>query len=515
MIGAMRIPLCALLLAGCATTTPVAERSVADLTRAMAAGETSSEAVTRATLARIARIDPSLNSILSTNPQAIENARVLDTERAAGRVRGDLHGVNVALKDNIEVAGLPTTAGSLALVDNIAVRDAPLVARLRQAGAVVIAKAALSEWANIRSSRSVSGWNAVGGLVRNPHALDRNACGSSSGSAAAVAASLATVAIGTETDGSIVCPASVNGVVGLKPTLGLVSRTGIVPISAEQDTAGPMTRTVADAAAVLDAIAGSDPADPATAEADRRRTNYSAGLAAGIRGVRIGVMRDRLGDDPALLALFEAALAVLRAGGAELVDIASTQPDRPIGGDEFTALKAELVRDLDAYLATTPPAVRTRTLAQVVAFNAAEPRETVWFGQDVFEAALATDPAEGRAARIRARDTARATLARLFADNRVTILITPTSGPAWLSDPVNGDQFSGPSASQLPAVAGTPHLTVPMGAISGLPVGLSFLGPAWSEASLFAAGAAYERAATPRPVPTYRPTVPVDAAPPR
>lgn len=517
----------ALLLGGCTTagtrsSSAVEEVSLTALSQQMAAGQLSSEQTTRAYLERIATIDaagPTLRSVLAVNPDALAQARTLDAERRAGQVRGALHGVPILLKDNVETRDpLPTTAGSLALIGNVTGRDAPIAARLRAGGAVILGKANLSEWANIRSTRSVSGWSAVGGLVRNPHALDRNACGSSSGSAAAAAASLAAATIGTETDGSIVCPASVNGVVGLKPTLGLVSRTGIVPISAEQDTAGPIARTVADAAAVLNVIAGSDPADPATAQADARKVNYVAGLGAGVRGVRIGVLRDRIGDNPDIQARFEAALAVLRAQGAELVDIAQSQPAEPIGEAEFTSLKAELRRDLDAYLADAPATVTTRDLRAVAAFNAQEPRETVWFGQEIFDQALAGPEAsapDARRARDTARRVARETLARLFADHRVTILVQPTTGPAWLSDPVQGDNFSGPSASQLPAVAGTPHLTVPMGAIRGLPIGLSFMGPAWSEASLLAAGHAYEQAAGVRPIPRYLPTVEVEGAAPQ
>lgn len=516
----------AFALGGCATTertggSAVDQVSLTDLAQQLSSGQVSSHALIKAYLDRIAAVDasgPTLRSVLAVNPDALSAARTLDGEQQDGRSRGMLHGIPILLKDNIETLDpVPTTAGSLALAGNLSGRDASLAARLRAAGAVILGKANLSEWANIRSNRSVSGWSAVGGLVRNPHALDRNACGSSSGSAAAAAASLAAATIGTETDGSIVCPASVNGVVGLKPTLGLVSRTGIVPISADQDTAGPIARTVADAAAVLNVIAGSDPADPATREADSRKVDYVAGLNAGIRGIRIGVLRDRVGDNPNIQARFDAALSVLRSRGAVLVDIDASQPREPIGEAEFTALKAELRRDLDAYLAQTPATVTTRNLDAVRAFNAREPRETVWFGQEIFEQALAGPVASAPDA-VRARETARRvareTLERLFADHRVTILVQPTTGPAWLSDPVQGDNFSGPSASQLPAVAGTPHLTVPMGTVQGLPIGLSFMGPAWSEASLLAAGHAYEQAAQIRPVPRYLPTIVVEGAAP-
>lgn len=418
-----------------------------------------------------------------------------------GEGEGYLDGLPVLLKDNIETRDMPTTAGSLALTANAPGRDAPLVARLRDAGAIILGKTNLSEWANIRSSDSISGWSAVGGQTRNPYDLERTPCGSSSGSAVAVAIGLAPVAIGTETDGSIVCPASVNGVVGFKPTVGLVSRTYIVPISHSQDTAGPIATTVEDAAIVLSVIAGSDPADPATAEADARKVDYRAALDANsLRGARIGVMRFL---SPAYSAEtraeFERALTALRAAGAELVEIEQAPSDlRAIGGWEMTVLMTELKHDLNAYLASTDPAqVKTRTLAEVIAFNADEPRETVLFGQDLFERAQATgglsDPAyvEARGKSLQAAGPDG--IDRMMAEHGVVALIAPTTSRAWTNDPRDKDEMQG-SASRLAAVAGYPHLTVPMGFDRGMPVGLSFIGGQWDDARILSLGHAYERA---------------------
>lgn len=454
----------------------------------------SAESRTRTALERIAELNPRLNAVIAVDPSAIAQARALD---GAAATRGPLFGMPLLIKDNIEMAGpLPTTAGSLALAANVTDRDAPLVARLRQAGAVIVGKANLSEWANIRSSNSISGWSAVGGQVRNPHALDRNPCGSSSGSAAAVAADMVPAAIGTETDGSITCPAAVNGIVGFKPTVGLVSRTHIVPISHSQDTAGPMTRTVRDAALVLGAIAGSDPADPATAEADRRREDYVARLdPEALRGARIGVMRfaSGFGTD----AAFGQALQTLRDQGAVLVDIAEGPNRGEIGQNEFTVLMAEFKADLNAYLATTPPSVTTRSLSEIIAFNGDHADvELALFGQDLFERAQATEMDDAyRTARATSLRLAGAEgIDRLLREHDVVALVGPTMPPAWLIDSVHGDQYPGAGAGGLAAVAGYPHLTVPMGAVRGLPVGLSFIGPKWSDGRILALGFAFEQA---------------------
>ena len=423
-----------------------------------------------------------------------------------------IRGMPILIKDNIETFDMPTTAGSMALIDNAPGRDAPLVASLRAEGAVILGKANLSEWANIRSSESISGWSAVGGLSRNPYALDRNTCGSSAGSAAAVAAGLAPAAIGTETDGSITCPAAINGIVGVKPTLGLVSRTHIGPISRSQDTAGPMTRTVRDAAVVLTVIAGSDPADPATAEADAHRVDFAAGLDAGsLRGQRIGVMRFLTGYSTGTDLVFEENLRALEAAGAILVDITEGPNRGAIGGAEFAVLLTELKVDLNLYLASTDPAqVSTRTLADVIAFNEATSRELALFGQDIFVAAEATKGLEDPdyiAARERSfRLAGPEGIDRMMADHDVVVLIAPTTGPAWSIDVVNGDNYLG-SASQLAAVAGYPHLTVPMGFVDGLPVGMSFIGGKWQDQQVLSFGYAFEQATQARRDPEFAPSV--------
>ena len=488
----------------------VTERSISELQAMLADGQTSSVALVRAYLSRIAAMDrkgPDLRSIIAINPQALDEARELDAERKAGRLRGPLHGIPIVIKDNIELAGpLPTTAGSLALRNNVTHRDAPVIARLKAAGAIILAKTNLSEWANIRSTRSMSGWSAVGGLVRNPYALDRTACGSSSGTAAAVAASFAAAGLGTETDGSVTCPSSMNGLVGLKPTLGLVSRTHIVPISHSQDTAGPMGRSVRDVAMLFSAMVGSDPADPATKDADRYRQNYAAGLSKdALKGVRIAVLMPNA--SPALMAKFHAQLDVLKAAGATLVTV--KEPDtKGLSAAEFKVLQMELKSDLNAYLATTPDAVKTRTLADVIAFDDAHKKEEMpFFGQEIFQMAEKTggvdDPGYARALAT-SRDGARKALDTMLKEANATLLVEPTSGMAWLSDPIYGDQAEGPSASGLPAKAGWPHLTVPMGLVKGLPVGISFIGRRYQDAAVLDAGSAYEQASLARMPPGYR-----------
>ena len=461
------------------------------------------EANIRGALERIARIDPQVGSVIAIDPTAIDQARRVD----ASNLRGPLAGQPVLIKDNIESAGpLPTTAGSLALANNVTNRDAPLIARLRAAGAVIVGKTNLSEWANIRSNRSISGWSAVGGQTRNPWALDRNPCGSSSGSGAAVAAGLVRFAIGTETDGSVTCPASINGIVGLKPTVGLVSRTHIVPISHSQDTAGPMTASVLEAAQLLTAIAGSDPADPATAEADRHKRDYAAGLdASSLKGKRIGVMRfaSGFGTD----AAFDTALAILKSKGAILVDIKKFD-DKLIGKNETLVLKAELKADMAKYLKGSPAPISVRTLADLIAFdNAHQRQEMSLFGQEFFEDAQKTkglsDPAYKKARQVSFTAAGPNGIDKLLKDNRVIALVGPTMPPAWKIDAANGDQVSGGGAGSLAAVAGYPHLTVPMGLVKGLPVGLSFIGPKWSESLLLNLGYAYEQARGPFPTPKF------------
>jgi len=458
-------------------------------------------------LSRIAALNhagPHLNAVIAVNPDAAHAAEAARTHS------GPLAGKPILIKDNIEsIEPLATTAGSLALATNVTGRDAPLVGRLRAAGIVILGKSNLSEWANIRSSFSSSGWSATGGQTRNPHATDRSPCGSSSGSGAGVAAGLAWAAIGTETDGSITCPASMNGVVGFKPTVGLVSRTHVVPISHSQDTAGPLAHSVHDAALLLTAMAGSDPADPATALADAHKTDYVAALAgASLKGVRIGVLRKSVGQDAKVQALFNHALLDLKAAGAELVEI-DHDNDPTMGRDELIVLLYELRVDLGAYLAGLPGKVAVRSLADVIAFNTAHAdAEMRWFGQDLFEKAQTlTDEAAYKAARANSlRLAGKDGIDHLLSANHVALLIAPTTGPAWPIDQVSGDHGLEVGAGNLPAIAGYPHLTVPMGAIEGLPVGLSFIGTAWDDAHVLAAGAAYEQARTaPLAKPTYEP----------
>ncbi|WP_443019198.1 amidase [Sphingomonas sp.] len=497
----------------------VAEVPATKIAADLASGKTSSAAVTAAYLARIAAVDrkgPTLRSVIAVSPDALAQARASDARRKAGKPLGPLDGVPVLIKDNIETKELPTTAGSLALKDNRTGRDAPLVAQLRAGGAVILGKTNLSEWANIRSDHSMSGWSAIGGLVRNPYALDRTACGSSSGSGAAAAASFAAVAVGTETDGSVVCPSAMNGLVGLKPTLGLVSRTHVVPISHSQDTPGPMGRSVADVALLFSAMVGEDPADPATRGANAHRKDYAQGLSAGaLNGMRIGYWRPDMADD--LAARFDKALDELRAAGATLVEVKMPKLDG-LGEAEGLVLYTELKADLAAYLATAPGAVKVRTLADVIAFNKAHAgEEMAFFGQETFVKAEATkglDDPEYKAAR--------ATSQRLAGPEGIDVmlkaagaevLVTPTYGTPWLSDPAHGDQFVGPSASELPAVSGYPHLTVPMGLVNGLPAGLSFIGTAYADGLLLRAGYAYEQASKARVAPQYRATIPADLGP--
>ncbi|MFN7029666.1 MAG: amidase [Sphingopyxis sp.] len=493
---------------------PVEGKDAATLQAEMTERRINSDVVTATYLDRIRTLDdngPKLNAVIASFPDATSQAHALDLERKAGGVRGPLHGIPILIKDNIEAKGpVPTTAGSLALKDNITNRDAPLVARLRDAGAIILGKTNLSEWANIRSNNSTSGWSAVGGLTKNPHALDRNTCGSSAGSGAATAASLAPITIGTETDGSITCPAGVNGVVGFKPTVGLVSRTHIVPISHSQDTAGPMTLTVRDAATVMTVIAGSDPADPATAEADARKVDYTAALSPdALKGKRIGVLRDRIGDRADIAALFDAALKQMTDLGATVVEIADSRKGlEELGAAEFEVLMTELKADIATYLAGLPAKDGPKTLADLIAFNKANREELKWFDQSLFELAESKGGLDSPAyvtARAKAARLAGAEgIDRLMKEHDVNLLVGVTNGPAWMSDLVNGDHYTGPSASQLPAAAGYPHLTVPMGAVQGLPIGVSFIGGKWADADVLAAGYAYEQASRKRVAPTYR-----------
>ena len=473
--------------------------AVADLEAAMARGDFTALQLTQAALDQIKAKDGELHAVIVVNPDALAQAKAIDAARRAGKNLGPLMGIPVLIKDNIETSdNMATTAGSLALKDNIGHRDAPVVARLRAGGAIILGKTNLSEWANIRSTHAVSGWSGVGGLVANAHDKARTACGSSSGSGAAVAAFMAPLAVGTETDGSVTCPASMNGLAGLKPTVGLVSRTYVVPISHSQDTPGPMGQRIMDIAAMLNVMAGSDPMDAVTVEADAHKVDYTSGLSKDyLKGMRVGVLRDKVGNDPKTTAVFEAGLKTLTDAGAILVDIKSSAVKVP-GDAELTVLLVELKADLNSYLASTPAAVKTRTLADVIAFDKAHAAEEMpYFQQELFEQAQATkglsDPAYVQVA-ARVKTASAQMLDGLMKSNNVAVLVAPTYGPAWLSDLVYGDQYNGPSATSLPATAGYPHLTVPMGAVQGLPVGMSFIGAKWDEAGLLKAGYAFEQA---------------------
>jgi amidase len=481
------------------------EATIGELQARMRSGELSARALSAAYLARIDALDrhgPQLRHVLETNPDALSIAAALDAERKAKGPRGPLHGIPVLLKDNIETADkMTTTAGSLALAGSIPSRDAFVAERLRAAGAVLIGKANLSEWANFRSTRSTSGWSGRGGQGKNPYALDRNPCGSSSGSAAAVAANLVAVSVGTETDGSIVCPGSANGIVGIKPTLGLVSRAGIIPVAHSQDTAGPMARTVRDAAMVLSALAGADARDPATAAAaGHLAADYAAFcVERGLAGARIGVARKFFGKDPNVDRLMEAALQDMKRAGAVLVDPVDLETGKEYEDPELEVLLYEFKADLNVYLASLGPKAPVKTLAEAIAFNEAH-RETEmpYFGQEIFVKAQAkgdlTTPAY-REALAKCRKLSREDgIDAAIAKGGLDAIVAPTGGPAWLTDLVNGDHFTGVSSSTPPAVAGYPAITVPAGFVFGLPVGLTFMGPAWSEAVLIRLAYAFERA---------------------
>lgn len=480
------------------------EVTLAELAERMATGERSSEEITRLYLDRIAALDregPRLRSIIETNPEALEVARALDAERAAGAVRGPLHGVPIVLKDNIDTAdAMTTTAGSLALEGHIAAQDSGVAARLRAAGAVLLAKANLSEWANIRSSRSSSGWSARGGQCGNAFAVDRNPCGSSSGSGAAVSANFCAAAIGTETNGSIVCPSSINGVVGLKPTVGLVSRAGIIPISHSQDTAGPMTRSVADAAAILSALAGPDPRDAVTSEAARfEGTDYTRFLDANaLQGARIGVERSHFGNHPEVDRRMEEAIQAMAQAGATIVEDTVIETRREFGQASFQVLMYELKADMAAYLEMSGRPNGLATVADIIAFNEANAdREMPWFGQELFYLAdekgdlSSSEYVEALAA---AQRLSRAEgIDRVMDEHSLDAIVSPTTGPAWKIDLVT-DDGSSYGSSGTAAVAGYPSITVPNGYVFGMPVGILFFGRKWSEDVLIGLAYAYEQA---------------------
>ena len=486
------------------------EASIASLAARLASGELTAAVLAQAYLERIDALDragPLLRSVIEANPEALDIARDRDRERAAGRVRGPLHGIPIVVKDNIATADrMSTSAGSAAFEGVRAARDATLVRRLREAGAVLLGKSNLSEWANIRSSNSVSGWSSRGGQVRNPYDLARSPSGSSSGSAVAAAANLCAAAIGTETDGSITTPAACNSLAGLKPTLGLASRAGIVPIAHSQDTAGPMARSVHDCALLMQAIAGRDARDPATrAKAVPRAIDFTAELGRrDLAGVRLGVARQYFGTHEKLDRVAGEALAALRALGAETIDVEIPTLGK-FEGAELEVLLTELKAGLDAFLPAELPDGPVHSLRELVAWNERNAARVMpHFGQDLFEKALATPGLEAsayRAALARCRRmTRRDGIDAVVAKHRLDALVAVTSPLPWLVDPVNGDAYRG-GCTSLPAVAGYPHLTVPAGFVAGLPAGISFFGAAFSDARLLGIGAAFERATRHRRAP--------------
>ena len=488
---------------------PYEEATIAQLQAQMGSGALTSQALTSAYLQRIAALDaagPALNSVIELNPDALAEAGARDAERAAGKVRGPLHGIPVLLKDNIDATPMVNSAGSLALASNRPTHDAFLVQRLREAGAVILGKTNLSEWANFRSTRSTSGWSSRGGQTRNPYVLDRNPCGSSAGTGTAIAANLASVGVGTETDGSIICPSAVAGLVGIKPTVGLVSRSGVIPISISQDTAGPMARTVADAAALLGAMAGADARDPAgLAAASHVAADYTAFLDAGaLKGKRIGVLRQAMGYHPSVDAVTATAIATIRAAGAEVVDVEI--PDYDKWNDaEYQVMLYEFKHGLNAYLAQANAS--PESLQALIAWNTAHAADAMpFFGQEIFEQAQAKGPITD-SAYAQARDTARAMAGRdgLLATldkHHLDAIIAPSMSPAWLTDQVLGDHFVG-AGYGMAAVAGTPSITVPSGEVRGLPLGLTFMGRAYGEPQLIGLAYAFEQATKARKPPRF------------
>ncbi len=499
------------------------ELTIADLQQRLTSGRETSRSLAEKYLARIEAIDrggPVLKSVIEVNPDALVEADRLDAERRVNTVRGPLHGIPVLLKDNIATADrMQTTAGSLALAGVIAPRDAFVVARLRAAGVLLLGKTNLSEWANFRDRHSASGWTARGGQTKNPYALDRSPSGSSSGSGAATAANLAAAAIGTETDGSIVSPSSVMALVGIKPTHGLLSRTGIVPISQSQDTPGPMARTVADAALLLAAMVGADREDAATVDSELRGLrDYSKFLDAGaLKGARIGVVRNRLfGYSGPADRLAEAAIAAMKQQGAVIVDPADITTLGRFEQDEMEVMLYEFGPGLKQYFAWLGPAAPVRSLEDVIAFNESHrAQEMPFFGQDVMTAAAKKGPLTSEDYRrrfARYRRQAIDGIETVMTKHRLDALVAPTGSPAWLTDLVNGDRFPGDefAPSTVTSVAGYPQITVPMGMYKGLPIGVSFFGRAWSEPKLIALAYAYEQATKHRRPPTFAPTVKLD-----
>jgi amidase len=506
----------ATLQTGTETFTPIATitetANIPQLQQKMASGELTARQLTAFYLAQIEAKNGALNAIIAVNPDALKIADQLDEERKQGKIRGPLHGIPIAIKDNIETISMPTTAGSLALKDNFTRRDAPVVAKLKAAGAIILAKTNLSEWANMRSERSSSGWSAVGGQTRNPHDLNRSPCGSSSGSGAAVAANLAVAAIGTETDGSITCPASATGIVGIKPTIGLVSRTGIVPISHTQDTAGPMAKSVIDAAMILQVIQGSDPADPTTLLSSTifesallpdqallaDQTQSAKNPALSLQGKRIGILTTRVLDHEGVVQVFDAAKQTLSRHGAVLVEDLKASPYDGFGNDSYQVLLYEFKANLNTYLAGLAEPHNQLTLAKIIAFNQKhQAEEMAYFQQEIFIKSQAkgelSDAEYLTAFNKISTATRQHGIDKLLAEHQLDALVTATLGPAWAIDQINGDHVNG-LFSSYPAIAGYPHISLPMGKVHDLPVGLSITGAAFSEKELLVLALAFEHA---------------------
>ena len=495
------------------------EATIDGLQEGMRTGRLTARRITELYLARIEALNtrgPELRGIIETNPDALAIADALDAERKAGKVRGPLHGIPIALKDNIDTHDrMTTTAGSLALEGSIPPQDSFVAQKLRQAGAVLLAKANMSEWAYWRGLKATSGWSARGGQCRNPYALDRNPCGSSSGSGTAASANLVALTIGTETGGSIMCPSSINGVVGIKPTVGLWSRSGIIPISHSQDSAGPMARTVRDAVVALGAACGVDPRDGSTAaSAGKFHADYTTFLdPAGLKGARLGIARSFAGFDDRVWKVFDDAVAALKAAGAEIVDPANL----PQNADVFqqlpmTVLNYEFKANINNYFQSLGPTARVKNLAELIAFNEAHrEQEMPFFGQERLVISEATSSLEAPEYRQAVTTIQRATRAdgidALMDRHRLDAIVAPTMGPAWPTDHVLGDRLDGGSSAGPAAIAGYPDISVPMGVVSGLPVGISFFGRAWSEPTLIKIAYAYEQATKARQAPKYLPTL--------
>lgn len=477
-----------------------AEITIPELQIQMDKGDFNAQELLKASLNRIQKYDkvgPAINAIIALNPEAEKMAIAADAQRKSGN-KSPMLGIPILVKDNIDTKdNMPTTAGSLALKDNFTHRDSPSIAKLREEGVVIIGKTNLSEWANMRGDNSISGWSGLGGQTKNPYDTRRTPCGSSSGTGAGIAASFAVIGIGSETDGSIICPSNMMGLVGFKPTVGLVSRTHVIPISSTQDTLGPIGRNVEDIAIMLSIMAGTDPQDGATLEADKFKGDYLSKISnATLKGVKLGILKDNIGKQPKTIKAFEATLEKLKAAGAEVAEIPSNRMST-ISENEYNVLIYELKAGLNKYLESAPENIKTRTLADMIEFNKMNAqKELSLFGQEDFEKSNATkglDELEYIHSLNRSHLMAKANLNSLFETYKVDVLIAPSYGPAWFIDDINGDVYSGISSSGMAAMAGFPHLTVPMDNIQGLPVGLSFIGREWDDAKVLYIGRAFEK----------------------